>query len=275
DYDLTSMIWQAQSRIAFGVQGDDADILGHEFASLSYDPKRIKDTLYHMRQRIAGHEKITLKSWGDSVTDSESWDERYGKGWTHHDTRSKRDGSIDEVRGSGDTRAENTQKGKGGGSSRARNEGGAEHLVPIHEEVQELSSRTFYTGDEWERMWAKRARVLQTGVALVRLVDDPELYEVAVDRSAVGYLGWDAGLLRRKLPRVIDQVDAFVEENFRSEFFVRPEVIDAETEKRLHALLHAPIEIPGSLHGTERDTCRSVMDAPADKKNPFDDEKSP
>src|SRR4029077_5011114 len=66
EYDLTSMIWQAQSRIAFGVQGEDADILGHEFASLTYDPKRVKDELFGTRQRIARHEKIVLSGWGKS-----------------------------------------------------------------------------------------------------------------------------------------------------------------------------------------------------------------
>src|SRR5207253_7215527 len=66
DYDLTSMIFQAQSRMIFGVQGEDADILGRELASLTYNPKRIKDQIHHMRQRIKDHELRRLRSWGDS-----------------------------------------------------------------------------------------------------------------------------------------------------------------------------------------------------------------
>ena len=45
DYDLTSMIFQAQSRMIFGVQGDDADILANEVGSLTFDPRRIKDEI--------------------------------------------------------------------------------------------------------------------------------------------------------------------------------------------------------------------------------------
>jgi hypothetical protein len=140
--------------------------------------------------------------------------------------------------------------------------GQAEHLLPIHQDVKELASRTFYTGDEWDRVWARRARRLPTGTALVRLVDDNRLYRVAVERSAIGYLGWDTPLLRRKLPEVIDTVNAFIEENFRSDLFTRPEVIEAETEKRLQALLHPPIDVRSA---------RTNLDAPPGEKIPFGD----
>ena len=96
DYDLTSMIWQAQSRMAFGVQGEDADILGHELASLTYNAKRVKDELHSTRQRIAGHEKVVLAGWGESGGDAKSWDEKYGQGWSSHENVVKRDGSHEE-----------------------------------------------------------------------------------------------------------------------------------------------------------------------------------
>jgi hypothetical protein len=270
EYDLTSMIWQAQSRIAFGVQGEDAELLGHEFASLTYDPKRIKDTLYTTRQRIAGHEKITLSSWGQAQQDAEGWDEKYGKSWNHNEGKSKRDHSYIEITTKGDGRAENSQKGKSGSRSHSSNQGQAEHLVPIHQEVQELASRTFYTGDEWDRMWAKRIRRLPTGVALVRLVDDHKLYKVAVERSSIGYLGWDAGLLKKKLPNVIEDVYAFVEENFRSEFFDTPEAIDRLSKERLDRLLQQAGDVDVQQPAGKTRRRRTNMDAPAGKKNPFE-----
>src|SRR5207253_10977182 len=49
DYDLTAMIFQAQSRMIFGVQGEDADLLGRELGALSFDPMRVKDEIYHTR----------------------------------------------------------------------------------------------------------------------------------------------------------------------------------------------------------------------------------
>src|SRR5205807_6234474 len=66
DYDLTSMIFQAQSRMIFGVQGEDADILAHELASLTFDPGRIKEENYVRRQRLAGHRIVELASWSES-----------------------------------------------------------------------------------------------------------------------------------------------------------------------------------------------------------------
>ena len=36
----------------FGVQGEDADLLANEVASLNYDPKKIKDEMYTRRQLI-------------------------------------------------------------------------------------------------------------------------------------------------------------------------------------------------------------------------------
>src|SRR5207244_2932856 len=103
----------------------------------------------------------------------------------------RRDGSNEAVRSEG----KDEKGGEGGGTGRSKgkgwNKGEREQLVPIHQEVRELSSRTFYTGDEWDRVWAQKARGLPTGVALVRLVDDARLHEVRVERSAVGYLAWD------------------------------------------------------------------------------------
>jgi hypothetical protein len=245
------MIWQAQSRIAFGVQGEDADLLGHELASLTYNPKRVKDELYATRQRLKGHEKVTLSSWGKSGSDAESWDKKYGEIQGRHHNTTKKEGSTDAVKGEGDSSTESKQRGEGGSRSSGWSEGQAEHLVPIHEEVQELSSRTFYTGDEWDRLWAKRLRKLPTGTALVRLVDDPKLTEVAVERSAVGYLGWDAAMLQRKLPQVIERLQRFLEDNFRSEFFTAPQVIEAEAQRRLQQVLHPTIVLPGSVLRTE------------------------
>jgi TraM recognition site of TraD and TraG len=286
DYDLTTMIWQAQSRIAFGVQGEDADILGHELASLTYNPKRVKDELFSTRQRIAGHEKVMLSSWGKSGSEAESWDRKYGKNWARSTNTVKKEGSYRDVHGEGDSRAETEQEGKGGSRTSGWSENQQEHLLPVHEEVRELASRTFYTGDEWDRLWAKRVRTLPTGTALVRLVNDPTLSKVKVERSAVGYLGWDASLLQRKLPQVIERLHAFLEANFRSEFFQPPHAIEAETEARLQRVLRAAATVHAGTRQPEPDgpgvstdlqaagddaraERRVDVEAPAARKNPF------
>lgn len=236
DYDLTNMIFQAQSRIAFGVQGEDAEILGREFGSLTYDPKRIKDQIHSTRQRIKGHEIRELKSWGESESEAKNWSKEFGETSQKNESVTRpRDG--DDVRGEGKSKGNSRKQGEGGGTTRTSNQSTGQHFLPIHEEVKELASTTFFTGDEWDRVWAQKVRKLPTGVALVRLVDEPKLHEVAVERSAVGYLSWDAEMLHKKLPHVIEQVEALKEENFRSDLFVAPEVIDRETQDRLQTVL--------------------------------------
>ena len=63
DTDLSSLIWQPQSRMVFGVQGEDAELLANEVASLTYDPKKIKDEMYTRRQLIKEHKIVELASW--------------------------------------------------------------------------------------------------------------------------------------------------------------------------------------------------------------------
>jgi len=65
------------------------------------------------------------------------------------------------------------------------------------------------------------------------LVDSPELYEVAVKRSAPGHLSWDLEQLMEELPEVLEDVDRLVGQNFQSDVFVNPSVIDDETRERL------------------------------------------
>ena len=43
DTDLTSLVYQPRTRIVFALQGEDADILAHEIASLKFDPRKIKE----------------------------------------------------------------------------------------------------------------------------------------------------------------------------------------------------------------------------------------
>jgi len=241
DYDLTSMIFQAQSRMIFGVQGEDADLLAHELASLTFEAKRVKEELYSTRQRIKGHKIIHLTSWSDAESQSQQWNETYGRGWSTHEHVSRRDDSPHSIRGDAEAQTNQQGGGKGGGTGRTRTQGAREQLVPVHEEVRELASRTFYTFDEQKNEWAREIRKLQTGVALMRLVDDPLLYHVAVKRSTTGHLAWDRAKLAAKMPQVLEAVDQLIDENFRSGLFVAPEVIEAQTRERLARVLRPAI----------------------------------
>src|SRR5690242_14872761 len=62
DCDLTSLIWQPQTRLVFGNHGEDADLLAHEFASLTFNPKEIKDEIYSLRGLNGIHCSVPAES---------------------------------------------------------------------------------------------------------------------------------------------------------------------------------------------------------------------
>lgn len=247
DYDLTSMIFQAQSRLIFGVQGEDADLLAHELASITYDPKRMKDETYSRRQLVTGHRVIELASQSNAEAFAEQWNKSYGHKWSERKNVTRQDGVMDVVRGEGTDQGRNEAEGKGGSQSRTATSGTHESLVPEYEQFLELANRTYFTFEEQKNLWAQSVRNQRTGAALMRLVDDPHLYEVDVKRDTPGHLSWDTETLCRELPEALEEVDRLIEDNFRSDLFVAPDVIEAETEKRLQAVLRPAITLSSKV----------------------------
>lgn len=245
DTDLTSLIFQAQSRMIFGVQGEDADLLAHELASIQFDPKKIKDEWYSQRQRQVGHRIAELSSWSTSESDAANWNQTYGQNWSHSDHR-----TLGIIQGTGETRGGSDGRSAGGSRTTGTTNGVRETLVPVHEDYLELASRVYQTFDEDLRVWGRDIRNLSRGRAFLRLVDDPTLWDVDVKRSAPGYLAFDSATLREELPEVIDDVERMIEQNFQSDLFASPREIEQEMQARLHNLLHSPIVIPkGAIAG--------------------------
>ncbi len=249
DHDLTSMIFQAQSRMVFGLQGEDADLIANELASIEFDPKRIKEENYGRRQRIAGHRLVELASWSDSQTEATSWNQNYGTNWSAHESVSHgllRD-TLADGKGSGGTEA----RGQGASNGRSSTHGAHEQLVPIHEDFTELTNRSYYTFEEQRSLWASKIRKLKTGRCILRLVDDDALHDVDVKQSKAGYLAWDLQRIHRHLPQVIDSLHQLKEKNFQSDIFVSPESIDREVQHRLDSVVRPPITLQSSNVGIE------------------------
>ena len=61
DLDLRSMIFQAQNRLMFANNAEDADIIANELAVLNFDPRIIKDAIY---QREAADCRTTHRMAG-------------------------------------------------------------------------------------------------------------------------------------------------------------------------------------------------------------------
>ncbi len=228
DHDLTSLIFQAQSRLIFGVQGEDADLLAHELASLKFDPKKIKDEHYSKRQLLTGHTIVELTSRSQGKQEAENWNRQYGENW---------DSKAREASGT------STREGEGGSSGHSTIESLNQSLKPEYETFDELSSRVYYSFEEQKQMWASQVRGLPTGHGLLRLVNDPNIYEVNVKRTAHGYLSWDAERLAEYLPEVIKEVNSLKEKNFQADLFVSADVIERETQARLDAILKPKIVI--------------------------------
>src|SRR6185295_501405 len=61
DIDLTSIIWQARSRLMFANAAEDATIIAEELAKMSHDPYLLKEVRHTPRQIIVGHRRETTR----------------------------------------------------------------------------------------------------------------------------------------------------------------------------------------------------------------------
>ena len=135
---------------------------------------------------------------------------------------------------------------------------GESHL-PVYDEFQELSRKSYYTFEEQRALWAQQIRLLKTGQALVKIVNDPKLYRIDVQRHAPGYLATDVEQLMRRYPETLESVDRFIEQNYKQDFFVTPAAIELETHERLQRLLTNVIYIPtAQMAGAAQDRVRVV-----------------
>lgn len=242
DIDLTNLIFQCQSRMIFGVQGEDADLLAHELAALQYDPYKIKNELYSRRQRIAGHRIVELTSHSDAVSDAENWMEQHGRGWSAYEGLARTDYRR-QTESEGSSRSSSESAGKGGSQSRSHSYGRHQQLVPIHEDFLELASRTYMTFDEDRQVWARDIRRAKRGEAFIRVADAPQLYHVDVKRSAPAHLGWDAATLAREMPEALEDVERLIERNFQAPWFSTPQAIEADMQARLQRVLRPRIAL--------------------------------
>lgn len=250
DYDLTSMIFAAQSRMIFGVQGEDADLLANEVASITYDSRCIKDETWTRRQLARDPKIITLHGSNEARGYMNQQGESDSTQASSSDGRSGRDLWFgDPILHEASARGTGSAKSRMSGSSTNTSESEHEALLPQYEEFRELSSRTYESFHEQRSIWARDIRNMRTGQALLRLVNEPKLRLVNIKRSAPGLLGYDLDIIARRFPQAIDRMEQMIEENFRSDFFVPASEIDREQEERLKTILttspsHLPPVVP-------------------------------
>ena len=233
EVDLSSLIWQAQTRLAFANHGDDADLLAHELASLTFDPMRVKDEIWSRRQLVTGHRVVELASWSQADALADQWQETYGQNWSRRRTY------IDDRLGpTATTEGQSRGSTTGGGQTRTDSRGGHQSLVPEYDQFLELSSRSYVNYQEHRECWAQTVRTLTTGQTLLWTPDGTGLRHVDVSQRRPGPLAFPADVIFARFPALVDRYQQLIEDNFaQREFFVSPAMIEQETRQRLERVL--------------------------------------
>ncbi len=253
--DLTSLIFQAQSRLMMRVGGYDAQVLAEELAGCTFDPMRVKHEIYHKAQRVSGHKIIELQSRSHTEMLAKEWSKSHGNSVSRQGSRSGKVNEYDPTltRGEGQSRQHGESSGEKHGTSEAR--GSHETLVPIYEESVELASRTFFNFEEQRGEWGKKLRGLVPGQGVLQISGDQRLHAIDVMRTAPMHLDVDWATVLKHMPRVAEAYERLLEDNFRKDCFANPALIRLEARERLEQVLRTSITIttpPAPLFWTMR-----------------------
>ena len=221
DVDLEQMIWQARTRLAFASYYKDADIIADEIAKMTFNDMEIKDQRTTKRQLIDGFKKEILKSWSESTARTGSQTESAGKGENENRGSvypSGESSPSSTSRGSGTS--ENKSRGESSGWTDSSGKSEAEHLTPNHITFDEVSNVTYRSFEEHSLRWGKRIRALKAGEAMLQTPGSNDIQQLKIDYLRVP----DSA-------EVNEKVEALLEKNFASDFFMTME--DAKREHQL------------------------------------------
>jgi hypothetical protein len=241
DIDLSALIFQAQNRLCFGLQGpDDADLMAHELASCTFDEKAIKHIQYTWRQLVTGFDREILHGGAE------------GTGWstaqTQTDGRSQADyqsttyppdmfGTPIQTRG--ESRGQVHSAGQSQSEQGSRTASWHESLAPQYDTFQEPRI-TFQTFQEWRQIWAREIRRAPIGQAMLQREGDPEVYTLQIRQDNPAYLKYDQARIATHFPQLLEAKQHLIEENFKSDLFLPASTIDAQTDARIRRVLQAP-----------------------------------
>ncbi len=251
DVDLTGLIWQPRNRIAFACDAEDADTLAHELASLTYDPTTIKHQLMSHKQRIAGYRIEHLNTWSTAHgTGKKRETSRSNNQATSHSESRPPDHPVNPTRSTGRNQGRSDGRSEGTSESHTESSGTHEVNVPIHEDVEELSSVTFKAFDEERTEWGKVIRTLKTGEAVAKFYDDPNLHRVLIDEDPIP-----------DSPRLRAAVQELIQKNFESDLFVSAAQLDMEAEQIRLSLFQSPVIVLPRLDGPASPSQRHDADS--------------
>ncbi|QDU10900.1 type IV secretory system conjugative DNA transfer family protein [Gimesia aquarii] len=234
DVDLTQMIWQARSRLMFANNARDADIIADELAKLTYEARKIKEVLKSKKQLIVGYRKEWLESESHTSTHSHAQMEQDATGFNQSRGESLPPDTYRPTTSKGEGNVSSSSRGQTHAESSGTTTGRSQANVPIHDTFEEISRITYESFEEQALEWGKQIRQLQTGEAFGMFAGDPNVHFVNVDH-----------LPMYESPQLRDAVDALIEQNFQSEFFISAAEADRETERYRQQLLQgSPFLLP-------------------------------
>ena len=237
DVDLNSIIWQARSRLIFGNDAEDADQMAHELATLTFDPKRIKDIRTTQKQRITGYYKEWLKTKGSSTGLGENWGDVSGSRRSHSSGSVQPPLAVSPTQNRGTAFDESESRSSGGSRTETVSSGEHEVNVPIHEDFEEISNIMYVSFEEWRTLWGKDVRTRHTGEAFGKFVDDPHVYDLLIQRHAMPATAANEAAVKELLQK-----------NFEREPFRSASDIDRELEEMRCELFTEP---PLRVHSSE------------------------
>ncbi|MFO0935752.1 MAG: DUF87 domain-containing protein [Gemmataceae bacterium] len=274
DTDLTSLIFQAQSRLMLRVAGNDAKILSEELNEFSFDPMKIKDELYTRSQRVSGHKLVELHSSSNSEQLAEEWSRNFGT--VLGDTRGRSGKYLEPLRDRtlSESQSQSVSRGESEGfkESKWRTHGTSQSYLPIYEEYSQLASRTYSSFEEQRAMWGQKLRRLMPGEGILQIANDNNLLHLTVERTAPAHLGVEWGTVLKDMPMVADNYHKLMEKNFSQGCFVTPQTALQEAAVRLGEVLGESItvrELSEPSPGTEPEKPRPPTDPPP-RKNPYE-----
>ena len=231
--DLRDMIFQAQSRMVFGVSGSDADILASELSDYDYDPKRTKHILTTKSQRNAGWQKEVLRGGGRSTSSSTTTGESDGRKDSEKSGRTYDVDGIRQTFNTGTDAGRTTSRSSQASRSESESESWNETLLPILQDSEDVSGITYYTPDEQERLWRRYIKTRSSGQCVMKLDNDPNLYKVQV-KQTLPHLTTEA--VEQNCPELLEAKESLLERNFHSDVFVPKAAIEVEITERMQQL---------------------------------------
>ncbi|HQX52549.1 MAG TPA: type IV secretory system conjugative DNA transfer family protein, partial [Planctomycetaceae bacterium] len=229
DLDLTEIIWQAQNRFAFANSAEDADIIANELAVMSFDSTKIKYQTQIVRQRVAGHRIEWLESQGINNNYSKGFSEQNMIGYGHSAGLTASSEFDRKTISSSTSENRGNTAGQSEANTTGRSESRSQTLVPILEDVTDISGVQFKSFEEHRLEWMKIIRQLKTGRCFGKFVDDDHLYHLLVDY-----------VRPKKLLRMQERIAELKQRNYEQDFFVSSSEADRLMEQARQQLLQRP-----------------------------------